>query len=90
MGDVAAVTQAPGWWKVTDRTGDVAFFEFREDGRARMIRGRFWDWCRVQGEWEPAISPECLAWANADPKPTRVWGEPGFFAATTEGSQTDE
>lgn len=75
------VKQAPGWWQVTDRVGSVGFWEFREDGRARMIRGRFWDWCRVQGEYEPITKPEFLEWANMDPKPTAVWGEPGYLDA---------
>jgi hypothetical protein len=75
------VTQTPGWWKVVDFTGDTGFYEFREDGRARMLRGRFWDWCRVQGEWTRMVNPLWLEWANLDPKPTAVVGEPGYLAA---------
>ena len=74
------VIQSPGWWKVTDRVGDVGFWEFREDGRARLIRGRCWDWCRVQpATWEKCEEPSFLEWANADPKPSAVWGEPGYM-----------
>lgn len=76
-----AVKQEPGWWKVVDRTGDTGFYEFREDGRSRPIRGRFWDSCRVQGEWTRVDSPEFLAWADADPKPTAVWGDDGWLEA---------
>jgi hypothetical protein len=75
------VRQTPGWWKVVDRTGDTGFYEFREDGRARMLRGRYWDWCHVKGEWTPVTEPAFLKWANADQKPSAVWGEPGFLKA---------
>lgn len=84
------VRQSAGWWKVVDRTGDTGFYEFREDGRARMIRGRHWDWCRVQGQWEPVTEPAFLAWANADPKPSAVWGEPDFLAAYRSDRETED
>lgn len=78
-----AVTKPVGWWKVTDRNGAVCFFKFREDGRARMIRGKFWDWCRVQGDWEPVADDNAAfhEWADMHADPTAVWGEPGFLAA---------
>ncbi len=79
--ELVVVKQTPGWWKVTDQVGDVGYWEFREDGRARMVRGCYWDWCYVQGEWEQVTTPELLEWANMDPKPTATWGDSDYFDA---------
>lgn len=74
------VIQAPGWWKVVDERGDFGYYEFREDGRARALRGAWWDWCYVQGTWTSmANHEEWLRFADMDEKPTAVVGQPGFL-----------
>jgi len=73
------VKQEPGWWKVVDRKGVTGFYEFRADGRARGLRVRFWDWCKIQGDWTWMDDAQWLEWANLDSKPEAVWGEPDFL-----------
>lgn len=82
------VKQLPGWWQVWDTAWDVGFYEFRADGRARMLRSNFWDWCYVQGKWERVTNSKFLRWANTDAKPTAVWGDPDYFAARTRDTKT--
>jgi hypothetical protein len=84
------VRQEPGWWKVVDRHGDPAFYEFREDGRARMLRQRWWDWCRVQGEWTRMSDPEWLKWANLDSKPAAVFGSHDFLARLRDDPEREQ
>jgi hypothetical protein len=82
MPAVGAVVRPVGWHKVTDAAGDLAYWQFRDDGRARMVRGArsaYWDWCYVQGSWEAVTSPEFLEWANLGPVPAAVWGEAAFI-----------
>ena len=77
-----ATRKPPGWWKVTDANGNFAYYQFRADGRARMLRSAWWDWTYVRGEWKSMADNErWLRWANADGRPTAVFGEPGFIEA---------